>query len=739
MTSLANRERDIFWEGPGGDEVVVLKAKIREAISELYVIEADIKSEQRDLKFEDMIHANARIVLMCGEELTDRRVFSGIITGFAQARTSHGDVGTTSDPAFLYQVEIRPDLWLATKKTYSKVFQDKTSKDIVGECLDELGIAHRWELQSTPPTRDYCLQYEESSYAFVSRLMEEDGICFYFDHDQQQVVFANHAGGHDDCKPNPKAKYMEDDDLKQGFGAKEHIQDFHYREVLSTGNFTLNDYHHETSQTGLMDSETASAPPFFSKLEVYEHTQNYKVSGNVSYYKPLRKEAEESINKVGKGMASCRSFEVGHVFEMTDHYRDDFNAKWLLTSCHISLEQGHYVVHFTCFPIKLNFRPERKTKAPRVYGIQTATVTGPPGAEVYLDDLGRCKIQFHWDREGQKNDRSSIWVRVSNGYAGKDYGIQWIPRVGHEVLVAFLNGMPDHPMVVGRVYNDFNKCPLGPDKKYQNIIKTIKDNHIMFDDEDGKEMIDIRAQKDMNTLVLNNKTITVNNDMTTTVHHDKTIVVDNDMSTTVHHDKFVVVDNNSHEVVQKTKTVDVIDEDYGEYTGRDKVITVQNEHHRMVLDGNEEITICTGNRTTNVNTGDETQNVLTGNRTVNVNTGSNTLNVLTGSHTVNVNTGDMTTTVATGNMGFSAPAKNASFAAGQGVTITGGQTLTAIGNQQVSISGAKVSITATQELTLGVGANTITIKPSGVEVGGVKITSAAIGLHEISGALVKLN
>ena len=157
--------------------------------------------------------------------------------------------------------------------------------------------------------------------------------------------------------------------------------------------------------------------------------------------------------------------------------------------------------------------------------MQTAIVTGPAGSKVYLDELGRCKLQFHWDREGPNNERSCMWVRVSNNYAGKDYGFQWIPRVGHEVLVTFMEGNPACPVVTGRVYNDFNTPPLGPANKFQNIIKSIKDNHIMFDDKDGAELVEIRAEKDMYTLVVNDDTQQIGNDRKVKVvrHHHETI------------------------------------------------------------------------------------------------------------------------------------------------------------------------------------------------------------------------
>ncbi len=527
MSAVKHNVADLIWKKPGSN-IELVSMTMQQAISELYVIQAEIRAGDKALAFADMLHADAEIVIKCGDDLSEDRMLSGIITRFSQSRTRHGNLPNATGKNYLYDVEIRPKLWMLTRQVRSKVFQKKNSKDIVAEILGEYGIACQWKLQGSPAPMEYCVQYGESDYDFISRLLEGSGICFFFDQKEKKVIFTNHAGGHPDCRPIADVMYVEEISPRFQIGKQEFLKDFTYAESIGTGSFAVNHYNYETSQTNIKAETTEGKVPCFPEVEHYLHTRNYpdKSAGNDMAI--LLKEAETARAKVGRGSTSCRSFEAGHAMTITDHFRSSMNCKWILTSCNISMEQGSYQCRFTALPADVPFRPANKTPRPKIFGLQTATVTGPQGAKVYLDEMGRCKLQFHWDREGGKDDRASMWVRVSNNYAGKDYGIQWIPRIGHEVLVTFIDGNPDLPLVTGRVYNDFNSAPLGPANKWQNIIKTIKDNHLIFDDEDGKERIDIRAEKDMETLVVNDDEQTIGNNRTITVgrNHSETIGAD---------------------------------------------------------------------------------------------------------------------------------------------------------------------------------------------------------------------
>ncbi|MDJ0840174.1 MAG: type VI secretion system tip protein TssI/VgrG [Acidobacteriota bacterium] len=529
MNSIKHNTADIIWKSPGS-EIQVVSLNVNTSISSLYLIQARIKTADKSLDFKKMLRTEAEIVLKCGDEMKDDRIFSGIITRFTQCRTRHGNLKNASNQAFAYTVEIRPHLWMITRQFRSKVYQNKTCRDIVSDVLSEHGIKNHWKLTGSLRMREYCVQYRETDFNFISRLLEDEGICFYFDQEDGSVVFTNHAGGHMKCRPKAGARYVEEISPRFQFGKHEFISDFNYEEIVTTGSFVHQHYNYETSQVNLQVTDEEDTAPAFSDVERYEHTLNYVDRSEGSAMARLRREEAVSSAKVGRGTTSSRSFDAGFSFTMTDHFRDSLNVSWVLTSCMITAEQGQYKCQFTALPSDVVFRPPRRAERPRVTGLQTATVTGPSQSKVYLDEMGRCKLQFHWDREGENNDRSSMWVRVSNNYAGKDYGIQWIPRVGHEVLVTFIDGDPDLPVVTGRVYNDFNTAPLGPVNKWQNIIKSIKDNHIMFDDKDGNELVDVRAEKNMNTLVIQDDTQRIGNNRTIDVGVNHTETIGKDMS-----------------------------------------------------------------------------------------------------------------------------------------------------------------------------------------------------------------
>jgi len=532
MSATKHNVADLIWKSPGA-EIEPLSMRYSGALSSLYTIEVELKHGKPGLTFTDFLHAKAQIVMKVGPELSSDRFFGGIVTRLSQGRTRHGNLDNAAKKSYVYHVVIRPSLWLLTRTVKSRVYQNMTAEDIVKDVVGSYGIAMDWQVTGGPPERIYCVQYSETDYAFISRLLEDEGICFYFDQENDKVIFADHPGGHVDVAPNAQAKYVEEISRRMSFGKQEFISDFTYEETIGTGQFGQQHYNYETSQTDISAEDSEGAVPNFTSLEHYDHSQNYVDGDQGSRYAKLRKDEAVSWSKRGYGVCTCRGFEPGHCFQMEDHYRDALNMKWLLTEVAIEAEQGRFHARFSAQPAEIPFRPARRTPKPSVGGLQTATVTGPSGAEVYLDDLGRCKVQFHWDREGGMDDRSSMWVRVSNNYAGKDYGIQWIPRVGHDVVVTFIDGNPDLPLVTGRVYNDFNTPPLGPSKKYQNIIKSIKDNHIMMDDSDGAELLDVRAEKDMNTHVLNNDTQTVGNDRTIHVQNDHMETIDSNMQITV--------------------------------------------------------------------------------------------------------------------------------------------------------------------------------------------------------------
>lgn len=556
MDAFKNNVADLLWDGPGSD-MQVLRVEAHSALSELPVTEVELRSPDPNIDFAQMLRSETKIKIKCGTQLADTRILKGIITRFYHKRSRHGNLRSSSNKVYTYEVEVRPKLWLLTRRFKSHVFQKMSVQEIVSEILDEFGVSYNWKNLRSPRSRMYCVQFQESDFNFVSRLLEDEGICYFVDEEKDEVIFADDPSNFEPCKPTDEVPYIEDGGGSYSYGRHEMIREFSYREEISHGKVMLHHYNYETSQTNLQTCNNASDVPCFEDLESYHHGLIYHDLNEGKDYASLQTDEAYACGIQAYGSGSCRSFAVGHVMKMKEHFRDAYNARWLLTSVSISATQGDFMCHFTAQPADKVYRPPLRTPRPRVMGTQTAMVTGPSGSEVYLDDMGRCKIQFHWDREGERDDRSSMWVRVANGYAGRDYGIQWIPRVGHEVLVSFVDGNPDLPVVVGRLYNDFNSAPLGPGEKYQNLIKDICDNHMMFDASEGKEVYDMRAQRDMTVTVVNdqsvsvggNQGISVGNDRSVSVGNDETVEVGANQTITIGADQTNNVTSNQMEVV----------------------------------------------------------------------------------------------------------------------------------------------------------------------------------------------
>ncbi|MDJ0836833.1 MAG: type VI secretion system tip protein TssI/VgrG [Acidobacteriota bacterium] len=706
MSAVKHNVADIIWKSPGAD-IQPLSLRMQQALSDLYTIDVEVKCPDDNLKFTDMLQARAVITLKCGEELEDDRTLSGIITRFSQGRTRHGNLPNASKQSYVYHVEIRPKLWLLTRGTNTRVFQDKTAKDIVEEVVNAYGITMEWQVNGSPPTRTYCVQYRESDYNFISRLLEDEGICFFFDQENDKVIFSDHPGGHPDCIPVADATYVEEISARMAFGKQEFISDFTYEETVGAGKLSQQHYNYETSQTNISAEATETEVPNYDSLEQYDHTQNYKDKSEGQRYADLRKEEMTAWSKNGWGVASCRSFEAGYCFTMKDHFRDELNVKWLLTSLEISAEQGVYQCRFAAQPVEVPFRPVRRTPRPKIAGLQTATITGPSGSEVYLDDMGRCKLQFHWDREGSMNERSSMWVRVANNYAGKDYGIQWIPRVGHDVVVTFIDGDPDLPLVTGRVYNDFNTAPLGPAKKYQNIIKTIKDHHIIFDDTDGSEMLDIRSQKDMTTLVMNDQSATIKNDRSVTVENNQTVNISVDNTESVGSNQSISVGSNQSVSVGANESYSV---------GANQDVSIKGKQETQI--GGSETHTVLGSKTETVN----------GNHSMTVN--SSETQTVASSQTVSVGTSQSVTVGAD---------QTNTVGSNQTVNVGAKQTTT-VGAAVSTSAGATITMNAGTNLTLSCGGSTITMSPGSIALscGGSSVVLTP-GVTMVTSPILKLN
>jgi type VI secretion system secreted protein VgrG len=554
---------------PLGKDVLLLRGfNGSEAISQLFHFDLDLLSENDSIHFEDVVGKN--VTLRIDDSSGTERHWNGFISRFSQ--------GAQDGRLTAYHAQMVPWLWFLTRTADCRIFQNQKVPDIIQKIFTDLKF-HDFELRlyGTYTPRDYCVQYRETDFNFVSRLMEEEGICYYFDHQDGKhvLILADDAAAH---KPCPTQKSARCGFQGQGMTYKEDlVTEWHYQEEFRPGAWAQTDYNFETPSTSLAVTVNGKNP-----YEIYEYPGEHSVRSDGDRLARIRLQEQTAPAKVSQGGSTCRGFGSGFQFTLQDHYRKDLNQAYLLTSVrHTATEGGTYGVgtgtgeelayrnSFECIPFSTPFRPARVTPQPFVQGCQTAVVVGPAGEEIYTDKHGRVKVQFHWDREGKKNENSSCWIRVSHPWAGKGYGSVSIPRIGQEVIVDFLEGDPDQPIIVGRVYNAEQMPPTG--LPAAGMVSGMKSNstpggggynQMTMDDTKGKELIQIHGQYDMDSKighdhrlqVTNNQSENIGVDKASTVGANKTVSVGGNHTENVTGNQSVTVASNQTIAVSGTHT-----------------------------------------------------------------------------------------------------------------------------------------------------------------------------------------
>jgi type VI secretion system secreted protein VgrG len=483
------------------------------------------------------------------------RFFHGRIRAVTQKAIGESSSGTL----LRYELEIVPDLWFLTLTSDCRVFQSQTMEQIVTTVLRESGIkSFQFKLASEYPEWRYCVQYRESNFHFLSRLLEQEGISYYFEHDRNEhrLIFTD-VPNRNVLKAQP-ALYFQPE---AGYRDRQPITDFQLRRNVVPNEVALKDFDFKKPSRHLMQECKVSA----GIGQVYEYPGLFFDQEQGRRYSGVRAEELEVGSVQGCGRSFCRQLAPGHWFEMKGHPDPSLNQPYFVTSVRHEADNSRYRSgpgdgfsyqnSFNVIRNQVRFRPPRKTARPVVPGAQSATVVGPEGEEVYTDKYGRVKVQFHWDRRGRFDQNSSCWVRVSQPWAGKDWGAISIPRIGQEVLVDFLEGDPDRPVISGRLYNAERMPPYELPSKCSNMGFKSKSifgngyNEIAIDDTNGVERIVIHAQHDMDTKILHNDTIAVGNNRTESVGVDEQVSIGNN--------RVLQVGNNNIEQVTANKKVSV--------------------------------------------------------------------------------------------------------------------------------------------------------------------------------------
>ena len=611
---MANRT--FVVHNPLGDELEFRSLEGSEQISRLFEYRVRLLSQNSAIPAKSLLGNDMTIEVDLTTEIDggDKRYLSGQVTQFTY-------VGRDGDFS-LFEAVLRPWLWHATRRSDFKIFQFKKVPDIIKEVLGPYGFTIEDRLTGNYRTWDYMVQYGETDFNFVSRLMELEGAYYYFEHHDggHKLVLADDIGSHSPLQVGPTTIPYYSGDRAAHVHDQDFIDGWTFAEDIASGHFAADDYDFQKPKAFLDTKQQQPAGHIGDDRELFDWPGGYTEVGDGENYARVRIEQQKAEREVAQGEGNARNIAPGYLFTLSKYTRSDQNKEYLIESAYYRFEENvrrsdggggsggstrggldsptSYRISFTVVPKATAYRSQRVTPKPHTTGPQTAVITGPAGEEIYTDKYGRVKVQFHWDRYGKKDENSSCWIRVSQTWAGSNYGSMHIPRIGQEVIVDFLNGDPDYPIITGRVYNAMQMPPWDlPGNKTQSGIKThssiggaggdgLKNgpgdaNALRFEDKKGEEQLWLHAQKDQLT--------EVEHDEDKWVGNDRRKVIDRDEFNTIHRDRTEIVDRNEKINVHGWRTEEV---------DLDETITIhQNRKERV--DHNETISIG-DNRTEDV-------------------------------------------------------------------------------------------------------------------------------------------
>jgi type VI secretion system secreted protein VgrG len=659
----------------GGDVLVIEGMNGTETVSRPFELTFDLLSENAEIDGVKLLRKPMAVTIEL--ESGAQRCFHGLVRRFVQLNRSVENLT-------LYRAEIVPWFWFLSTASNCRIFQHKSVPDIVKMIFGEHGMTdYRVALSASYSPREYCVQYRETDFDFVSRLLEEEGIFYFFEHaaGKHTMVLADSPSA---IKNGPVPK-MSAESATSGTLKGNYIIDFETGAGFFSNSVSLTDYNMETPFTSLAQKTVTTVQGIDnSGFGLYDYPGKYGTRGDGDRLVRIRMEEREATNVTVAGIAKGAPIACGTKVEVVDFYRHDANKPYFVLSVkhhgtngsfrsETAGEAYEFIQTFTGMPATVPYRPPRITPKAVVRGAQTAVVVGPAGEEIYVDKYGRVKVQFFWDREGQKDDKSSCYIRVSSAWAGKQWGFIQLPRIGQEVVVDFLEGDPDRPIIVGRVYNadqmppyelPGNKTQSGGKSRSSKGASAANYNELRFEDNMGSEMLTLHAEKDSTIEVEHDETHWVGNDRTKTIDHDETVRVKHDRTETVDNNETITIHGTRTETVDKDETI-IIHGGRVETVDKDEVITIKGA-------------LSTGIQQSEVHNVDQDQKIDV----------KGALNLKTGAtRTVEIGTSD---------------ALNVK----QGVTVSAGTT---------------IAIEAKSSIEIKVGPNSIKIDPSGITIKGMKV------------------
>jgi type VI secretion system secreted protein VgrG len=592
----------------GANKLLLRSFQGEEALSKPFYFSVQMQSEEQTLDFSAIVGKSATIAV----ELEDgtSRYINGIVGRFMQA--GH-DARFTN-----YFLELHPWFWLLTMSANCRIWQAKSVIDIVTGLFTELGFTdYKNSTTGTYTAMDYCVQYNETNFDFVSRLLERFGIFYFFTHEdgKHTMVLADDTSAFTDLTGSATVNYS---DISGTWQQQNVVSNVLIEEKVIPGKYSVDDFGFETPSTDLLGSSESTVATNGTKRSIYEYPGGFEKKDSAEALAKLRMEEQEAPQKQITGTSWSPAFTAGGKTTLAKHYRDDANAAYALRRVVHDATEDEYTNSFEGFPATVPFRPPRTTRRPVIGGAQTAIVVGKSGEEIWTDKYGRVKVQFHWDQLGKNDENSSCWIRVAHGWAGKGWGQMYLPRIGQEVVVSFLDGDPDRPLITGSVYNAEQTVPYTlPDNQTQSTTKSNVSkggggyNEIRFEDKKDSEQIFVHAHKNMDTEIQNNETHKVGfvkkdkGDQTIDVYNNRTVTLDqgNDTLEVKKGNLETKVDTgNETHTIAGTRTLKITKDET--HTSEAKYTHNVTNKYTLKIDGDLEITV--GGKVTFKSTGDMT-------------------------------------------------------------------------------------------------------------------------------------
>jgi type VI secretion system secreted protein VgrG len=704
-----------------GDEMLLLTTLSGyEALGRPFAYELELISHDATLDFQSVLNTSATVTLELKEN--QFRYINGIVTRFGRI----GDAGRHS----LYRATIRPWLWLLSRSMDSRIFPNMTIPDVIKLVFRDHNFSDfDVKLSRDYRTWEYLVQYRESAFNFVSRLLEQEGLYYYFEHTDgsHKLIITDSHANHNTLPGYAEIPYYPP--VQNEARDRDHVDGWRVTQELQTGSCVVNDFDFRKPKADLLARRNGNFSP--NHFELYDYPGEYEELKDGEAYVRLWKEQVDAEFEKIEGQGNARGLVAGSQFKLTNFPREDQNRKYVVTSTTCRLDTGAfestqrtgsgptYRSTFTVLDSAIPYRPLRETPKPEIRGPQTAIVVGYSGdEEIHTDRYGRVKVHFPWVRKNEY-EKVSCWVRVSQIWAGTRWGGMHIPRVGQEVIVEFLEGDPDRPIITGRVYNADNMPPYTlPDNKTQSGIKSrsTKDggmdnfNELRFEDKKGDEQLYMQAEKNMDTLVKNDQSLTVGANRTKDIGQNETTTVGIDRTETVGSNESITIGMNRTESVGVNESITIGAMRVEQVGGAENVtITLARAHEIGLADS---LTVG-GARTVQVGALHSVS--VKGPQSIDVG-GPNDVNV-GGAQSVKVKGADSLT------------------AASQAVTLKGAQTIKVKADRTVDVGGSEtvkvaknVVIDAGDQITIKAGKASITLKKNGdIMLNGKNITSKGSG------------